>query len=134
MEAADSEISSLNRKAIILHVEDEPGVQQLYRLVIEQHLPTVQVVSASGPAEAFAILEKTRPDLIITDIMMPNMDGLELIRLLKADPEWRSIPIAVGSAAAILRDQAYELGIVDLVEHPCTPERLIEMITRALQI
>ena len=82
----------------------------------------------------FAILEKTRPDLIITDIMMPNMDGLELIRLLKADPEWRSIPIAVGSAAAILRDQAYELGIVDLVEHPCTPERLIEMITRALQI
>jgi signal transduction histidine kinase/DNA-binding response OmpR family regulator/HAMP domain-containing protein len=92
----------------ILVVDDEPAIRQLLRQELEsQHY---QVQEAGDGMQALAAIRKLAPDLIILDVMMPKMNGLDLAAILKSNPETAMIPIIILS---IMEEQArgYRLGV-----------------------
>lgn len=81
----------------ILIVEDEPGLQEAYALIFE--LEGYHVIRANDGREALAHLSLMRPDVILTDYMMPRMNGLEMIGRIRSDAQSADIPILLTSAA-----------------------------------
>jgi len=82
--------------ATILVVEDEYAIAELLRDMLQEE--GYAVVLASNGSQALEQLAETRPDLILSDVMMPGMDGRALTRALRTDPHYRSIPIVLMSA------------------------------------
>ncbi len=83
-------------KSTIMVVDDDPDLVDILRATLEQREFNVMCVYSGS--QALAGLEKQKPNLIVLDIMMPEMDGLEVLRRLKAAPETSSIPIILLSA------------------------------------
>lgn len=79
----------------VLIVEDDPNLLSLYRLTIEGWEMAPQILTASNGFEGLIEIGKSKPDLLITDLMMPGMDGFELIRRLKASPLYSALHIVV---------------------------------------
>jgi CheY-like chemotaxis protein len=79
----------------ILVVDDEPDLRFLLRRIFEA--AGHEVSEAGNGADALKSVRRTRPDLVVTDMMMPVMDGVELIRRLRGDPTMRDIPIVAVS-------------------------------------
>ncbi len=92
----------------ILVVDDEPSIRQLLRQELESQ--NYQVQEASDGLHALEVVRATPPDLIILDVMMPKMNGLDLAAILKTNPETSMIPIIILS---IMEEQArgYRLGV-----------------------
>jgi two-component system cell cycle response regulator DivK len=87
----------------ILVVDDNPGNLKLFTLLLSS--PRYDVQTASSAYRALDALGTMRPDLILLDLQLPDMDGLELTRKLKADPALREIPIVVVTAYAMKGDE-----------------------------
>lgn len=104
--------------ARILIVDDNPMNLKLARIVVtaEGHQADV----AAGAEEALSILHERRPDLILMDLEMPVVDGIELTRRLKADPATAAIPVVAVTAAAMHhdRERATEAGCAGFVAKP----------------
>lgn len=81
---------------LILVVEDEPDLQRLIKLFLERS--GYAVTTADNGLVALQKLNHALPDLVITDIMMPEMNGIELIKEMKKKDEWANIPVVVTSA------------------------------------
>jgi excisionase family DNA binding protein len=92
----------------ILVVEDEPDIMKLYQLSIESWGLPSEVRTASNGIEGLLRIGQLRPDVLITDLLMPNMDGLEMIRMLHSDPEYRTMTIIV--VTALSPDEVQERG------------------------
>ena len=105
----------------VLVIEDERSSQVLLRELLEQEGHTV-LIAPSGE-EGLAILEVETPDCIVCDLLLPQMDGFEVCRRLKADPERRFIPIVVVTCLADLRHKldALDAGADDLLTKPVNP-------------
>jgi putative two-component system response regulator len=103
---------------LILVVDDEPAITHLLRLVLEADGHRV-VVAADGQAALDRVAER-RPDLVILDLDMPRVGGLEVCRRLKAAPDTRLLPILVltGTGAADARVRAWELGADEFLTKP----------------
>ncbi|HZS39195.1 MAG TPA: response regulator [Polyangia bacterium] len=87
----------------ILIVDDEFGLAEALRDLLK--LSGYQVTTAwNGRIALEQLADSERPDLILLDVMMPIMNGLEVLRAIRANPAWRSIPVILMSAAAVLRD------------------------------
>ena len=99
-------------------VDDHPVNRKLARRLLE--LEGYHVVGAASAAEAYAALAEIRPDLIVMDLHLPDVDGLELTRRLKADPQTSEIRIVAFTAAAMKRDEeaAYAAGCDGYVSKP----------------
>jgi excisionase family DNA binding protein len=82
----------------ILVVEDEPDILRLYQLAIKSWDLPVEVYTASNGIEGLLRLGQFRPNVLITDLIMPNMDGLEMIRMLRTDQEYNTMTIIVVSS------------------------------------
>jgi CheY-like chemotaxis protein len=82
----------------ILVVDDEFDILTVWRLLLERHGYTV--LTASNGAAALDHIRTNRPDIIVSDCMMPIMSGLQLCAALHADPDLRAIPIILCSAAS----------------------------------
>ena len=80
----------------ILVVDDNPQMHQLYRAALARS--GYRLLVASSGAEALLVLSNHFPDLILLDLAMPTMDGLEFLRVLREQPEWRNIPVIVITA------------------------------------
>jgi CheY-like chemotaxis protein len=102
----------------ILVVDDNPTNLKLASEVLE--LEGYEVLRAIDAEDALTVLQRERPALILMDIAMPGMDGLELTRRLKADPDLRSIPIVALSAFAMKGDdeKAIESGCNGYITKP----------------
>jgi two-component system, cell cycle response regulator DivK len=87
----------------ILVVDDNPGNLKLFTLLLLS--PRYEVQTAMSAQLALDVLTGFHPDLILLDLQLPDMDGLELTRRLKADPVRRSIPIVVVTAYAMKGDE-----------------------------
>jgi two-component system alkaline phosphatase synthesis response regulator PhoP len=85
---AESTVASVPK---VLVVDDESSMRFLYRMLLESE--GFEVIEACHGAEAVALVKEGRPDLVVTDVMMPVMDGRELIEWLRANEQTAGIPI-----------------------------------------
>jgi CheY-like chemotaxis protein len=117
----------------ILVVEDMPNVQEL--LTITLRFKGYPVNAVSNGQEALASIAQERPSLIITDILMPKMDGYSLVHRLRNDPLTRSIPVIFLSATYVTpEDQAFalSLGAVKFLEKPVDTEEFLLTVAEVL--
>lgn len=116
----------------ILIVDDNPVNLKLARVLLAAE--GYQLRTAADAEEALATLASFRPCLILMDIQLPRMDGLELTRLLKANPETRGIVVIAVTAYAMKgdEDRAREAGCDDYVVKPIDTRALPRMIARHL--
>ncbi|MEE9121591.1 MAG: response regulator [Syntrophobacteria bacterium] len=119
-------------KSTIMVVDDDPDLVTLIRAILEQK--EFNVLCAYDGPQALAGLEKQKPDLILLDIMMPEMDGFEVLRRLKAAPETSSIPVILLSALNQLKDisTGYEMGADHYITKPFTIAHLMTVIDHLL--
>lgn len=90
-------------KPRLLVVEDEPALQKV--LAMRLGLEGFEVRTASDGVEALEMIRAERPDLVLTDLMMPEMDGVELTRRIKGDAELKGIPVLVLTALKEQRER-----------------------------
>ncbi len=109
----------------ILVVDDEDDILHFLELVLREK--GYDVVTASGGHEALTKAQLERPDLVLLDIMMPQMDGWEVLKLLRVDEETADIPVAMLSARTEAKDrvQGLQEGAIDYI---CKPFSLQELL------
>ena len=115
----------------ILCVEDEPEMIDLIRLILSRKGYSVK--GASGGVEGIRLIKELHPDLVLLDLMMPDMDGWEVYQQMKADPGTRDIPVIVVTAKAQNIDKVLGLHIAkvdDYIAKPFSPKELMESIDR----
>lgn len=117
----------------ILCIDDESGVVELVELILQRE--GIVVRGASSGAEGLALMRKRPPRLVLLDIMMPDKDGWEVFKEMKADTTLREIPVIILTA----RDSSFEeiiarerAGVDDYITKPFTPARLRESIKKVL--
>ncbi len=118
--------------ATVLVVEDDPTILQLLEVNFEMEGFTV--LRAEDGLVGLDVARSKRPDVIVSDVMMPNMSGLEMVQELKADPDTAGIPVILLSAKAQGSDvrQGIEAGADDYVTKPFEPLDLIDRVTSLL--
>jgi CheY-like chemotaxis protein len=118
----------------VLIVDDEQGVRVLHARYVKRVLPQANILYASGGKEAFECAKKYRPQLIMTDYAMPEMDGYEFLNLLKHDSATKDIPVFVitASDSTAGREALLLSGAADVLVKPVTAEALGVMIKRTL--
>jgi DNA-binding response OmpR family regulator len=116
----------------ILVVDDDPVILRLLQVNFEMEGHTV--LTAADGAEGLARIREARPDVVVADIMMPNVDGLELLARIRADDALAGLPVILLSAKA----QSYEVdeglaaGADDYVTKPFDPLELVERVQAAV--
>jgi two-component system, OmpR family, response regulator VicR len=118
----------------VLCVEDEPEMIDLIRLILGQH--HVQVIGAIGGRQGIEALSREKPDLVLLDIMMPEVDGWEVFRNLKAEESLKDTPVIVVTAKAQSIDKVLGLYIAkvdDYVTKPFGPQELLQSVQRVLE-
>jgi len=114
----------------ILLVDDEFDIVTVYTMLFAYH--GYRTVGASSGREALAAIEREAPDLIVSDYMMPMMNGLDLCWAVRRDPALREIPFILLSAA--LPENAGELPCDALLKKPVLFEQLIAEVGRLLDV
>jgi len=112
----------------ILIVEDEQDILQLVKLYVEKE--GFRTVSAKTGTEALHLVEQEKPDLVVLDLMLPEIDGLEVCKRLRSSPETARLPIIMLTAKAEESDTVVglELGADDYVTKPFSPKTLVARI------
>jgi phosphate regulon transcriptional regulator PhoB len=120
-------------KEKILIVEDDPDISEMITYNLERE--GYKTVSVGNGEEAVARVAKDRPELIILDIMLPGMDGLEVCRTLKQRESTEEIPIIILSARSQETDKVVglELGADDYITKPFSPRELVARIRAVLR-
>lgn len=130
----ETESQKKERQPTVLIVDDTPRNINLLANVLgrEGYL----ISAATSGKQAFAIIEKVLPDLILLDVMMPEMDGFEVCKRLKASPGTKNIPIIFLTAKTEPEDivAGFELGAVDYVTKPLTASVLIARVKTHLEL
>jgi DNA-binding response OmpR family regulator len=113
-----------DRRPRVLAVDD--SVSSLHVLKIQLGRTGIDVIPASTPAEAFDQLASADPEAIILDVVMPEMTGFEMCRLIREREAFRQTPILFLSAACSLEERIHglEVGGDDFIRKPCDPQEL----------
>jgi DNA-binding response OmpR family regulator len=112
--------------ATILVVEDEQLMRELLRLHLSVAGYRVRV--AEDPVAAGHAVVRERPDLILVDVEMPFMNGVEFVQALRADPAFAAIPVIFVSSRSDLEDRCRQLGAVAFLEKPVLSDRLLATV------
>ncbi|HET9787263.1 MAG TPA: response regulator [Pyrinomonadaceae bacterium] len=120
-----SETTEAGHRALILVVERNPVVQRLEKFFLEQAGYTVEF--ASDGVTALARARELRPGILVTEIMVPKLDGLSLCRALKSDPETQKIVVLMFSNLHA-EDRAREAGADAFLYKPLNEQLLIETV------
>lgn len=119
----------------ILVVEDDDHIAQVLKFMLErQGYPTL--LAGDGLAARTIIeQESSIPELILLDVMLPYIDGFELVRLIRSQPAWREIPILMLTAKTMERDivRALDAGANDYILKPFQPNELLARVRRFLK-
>jgi two-component system chemotaxis response regulator CheY len=119
----------------VLIVDDSAAIRKILQRVLAQTDLTIgEIFEAGDGVEALKTMESKKVDLVLADINMPNMDGLQLLTSVRSRPEWKAIPVIMitteGSQAKVL--EAVQLGAQGYVRKPFTAEQIKEKITACL--
>ncbi len=119
--------------ARILVVDDETYIVELVKFNLEKE--GFQVEVAYDGQEAIQMIEQTNPDLVILDIMLPVMDGLEVCRQLRQDPQYRYLPIIMLTARCEEIDTVLglEMGADDYIKKPFSPREVVARVKARLR-
>jgi len=120
-----------SQRALILVVERNPAVQRLERFFLEQAGYIVEF--ASDGVLALARAQELHPKIVVTEILVPRLDGLSLCRALKSDPRTSSIVVLVFSHLHA-EDRALEAGADAFIVKPIDEDNLIDIVSKLLQI
>ena len=125
------EIVFKNKKILI--VDDEEDILELVSYNLIQNGFSVQ--TTTNGEQGLKLVRDTHPDLIVLDLMLPGIDGLDICRLLKSDPQTKSIPIVMLTAKGEESDvvKGLELGADDYVTKPFSPKVLVARINNVLR-
>ena len=120
-------------KATILYVEDNPENRLLVRRVLMAE--GYEVIEASNATEAMATLRTQRPDLILMDINMPEVDGYTLTMRIKTMPEFQTVPIIALTANVMRgdRERSLEAGCDGYIQKPIDIDTIVSNIERYLR-
>jgi CheY-like chemotaxis protein len=116
----------------IVVVEDEPDSLEVATFILEFYGANVN--SATDGNEGLTVIKEVRPDLVISDLSMPMMDGWGLIDSLKRDPATREIPIVALTAHAMVgdRERALAAGFHNYLTKPLTADTFIDQLVKLL--
>ncbi len=117
----------------IAYVEDEVEMIDLVRLIVGRHGYTV--LGANGGREGLELVRKELPDLVLLDLMMPDIDGWVVYHQIKSDERTRNIPVIVITAKAQDIDKILGLKVAkveDYISKPFSPQDLVERIEKVL--
>jgi len=133
-ETSATDTDAADTRPILLVVDDSPEVlSQLYELLKDRH----RVKVATTGDRALRIAAQTpRPDLILLDVLMPNMDGYEICRWMKADAATRDIPVLFLTSRSDVADQSHglALGAEDYISKPISPPILLARVRTHLRL
>ena len=115
---------------LIMHVEDNEYNRKIVRDLLSRN--HYEVVEAQHGAAALEELTRRRPDLILMDVQLPKLSGLEVTRMIKADPALSQIPIIAITSFALSGDDrlTFEAGCNGYIAKPFRPRDLLAMIRR----
>jgi two-component system alkaline phosphatase synthesis response regulator PhoP len=117
----------------ILAVDDEKHIVRLIQVNLER--AGYEVVTAGDGKEALEKVKSENPDMIVLDVMMPYMDGFEVLRTLKADQATRDIPVIMLTAKAQDADvfRGWQSGVDSYLTKPFNPMELLSFVERIFQ-
>jgi DNA-binding response OmpR family regulator len=117
----------------IIVCDDEPHIVEGLRHLLKS--PSREIVRTSSGREALASIRERKPDLLITDIMMPELSGLEVVGTLRAANETKNLPIIILTAKGQAQDanMAQEVWGATVVAKPFDPRKLRELVSATLE-
>ena len=118
---------------VIVYIEDEPDMVKLVRLILQHE--GIELVGVVDAQRGVSMVREVKPDLILLDLMMPDMDGWEVFESLQADDELKRIPVIVITVRAAAIDKSmglYVYKVEDYITKPFEMGELIRRIQRAL--
>jgi DNA-binding response OmpR family regulator len=120
-------------KKTVVCIEDEPEMVDLIKLILGRR--GFELTGAMGGREGLEVIRRVKPDLVLLDLMMPDIDGWEVYQQMKADEELKHIPVIVVTAKAQSIDKVLGLHIAkvdDYVTKPFGPQELLQSVERVL--
>ena len=124
------EVEKLN----VLIVDDVPLNILLIKKMLSQY--TFEIRTANGGQAALDAIKTKKPDLLLLDLMMPGIDGFEVIRRLRADDSTKDLPIIILSALNSEQDisKGFQLGANDFINKPIILEKLLASVTTQINL
>jgi two-component system chemotaxis response regulator CheY len=118
----------------VLIIDDSAAIRKiLQRVLMQANIGVGKIHEANDGQEGLARMASESVSLVLSDINMPNMDGLEFLKAVKANPDWKSVPVLMvtteGGQDKVI--QALQLGASGYVKKPFTPEQIKEKLATA---
>jgi DNA-binding response OmpR family regulator len=123
----------VDAKKQLVYIEDEQEMIDLVRLILGRK--GYEVIGANGGHEGLDLVRSRLPDLVLLDLMMPDMDGWDVYQQMKADESTRDIPVIVVTAKAQSIDKVLGLHIAkvdDYISKPFSPNDLVASVEKVL--
>ncbi|MGH7851672.1 MAG: response regulator [Thermodesulfobacteriota bacterium] len=112
----------------VLLIEDEESLRKLYTKILSAKNYTVE--AAADGEDALSVLKTFRPDIIVLDIVMPHYSGVEFLKILKNDSEFKSIPVVMLTALSEMRKitECLDMGAVGYITKDSTVEEIVQRL------
>jgi two-component system, OmpR family, response regulator VicR len=123
----------MDSKRRVVYIEDEQEMIDLVRLILNRK--GYEIIGANGGHEGLETVRKELPDLVLLDLMMPDMDGWDVYQQMKAEEDTKNIPVIVVTAKAQSIDKVLGLHIAkvdDYISKPFSPQELVDSVEKVL--
>ena len=117
----------------ILIVDDEEDMLEGLRRLFNQHLPDIEVTTASRARQALRLVRQVPVDTVLLDIRMPEVDGFELLEALRKDDPWVTVIMMTAFGSIEIAVEAMRLGAYDFITKPFTKEPLLRAVRKGLE-
>jgi two-component system, OmpR family, response regulator VicR len=131
MQGPEAEMAEMAGK--VVYIEDESEMIDLVRLILSRK--GYEVIGAGGGREGLEIIRQKLPDLVLLDLMMPDMDGWDVYQQMKSVDSTRDIPVIVITAKAQSIDKVLGLHIAkvdDYISKPFSPQELVDRVEKVI--
>ncbi len=123
----------METKRRVVYIEDEPEMIDLVRLILNRR--GYEIIGANGGRDGLDMVRQQIPDLVLLDLMMPDMDGWDVYQQMKADEHTQNIPVIVVTAKAQSIDKVLGLHIAkvdDYISKPFSPQELVDSVEKVM--
>jgi DNA-binding response OmpR family regulator len=125
-----------SQQPTVLVVEDDDHISQVLKFMLERQGYHVVHLADGRAAVSHVESSVVPPDLVLLDVMLPYVDGFEIVRLIRAQPAWAAVPVLMLTAKNTERDtvRALDAGANDFVIKPFQPNELLARVRRFLKV